>query len=87
VVEDVRLACPCCGYLTLPSRSDYEICPVCFWEDDGQGDAAANEVYGGPNGSLSLTQARANFAAHGACEERFRENVRAPLPAERPALF
>jgi cysteine-rich CPCC protein len=26
--------CPCCGYLTLPARGEYDICPVCFWEDD-----------------------------------------------------
>ncbi|HEI2325144.1 TPA: hypothetical protein SI485_004590, partial [Escherichia coli] len=26
--------CPCCGYLTLPERGQYDICPVCQWEDD-----------------------------------------------------
>ena len=32
-----RYPCPCCGYLTLGDehRGGYEICPVCFWEDDG----------------------------------------------------
>ena len=30
--------CPCCGYLTLDERGGYEICPVCYWEDDGQDD-------------------------------------------------
>src|SRR6516165_12493145 len=56
--------CPCCGYLTLCGRAGYEICPVCFWEDDGQDTHDADEVRGGPNGSLSLTQARANFLKH-----------------------
>lgn len=28
--------CPCCGYLTLPERGQYDICPVCLWEDDGR---------------------------------------------------
>jgi hypothetical protein len=28
-------ACPCCGYKTLPGRGDYDLCPVCWWEDDG----------------------------------------------------
>ncbi len=26
--------CLCCGYRTLPARGDYDICPVCFWEDE-----------------------------------------------------
>ena len=78
-------ACPCCGYLTLPVRGDFELCPVCFWEDDGQSDDDADEVVGGPNGSLSLTQARANFIAFGACDRQFVAKVRPPLPKEQPA--
>lgn len=62
--------CPCCGFITLTERSAYEICPVCFWEDDGQDDHDADEVRGGPNRALSLTVARANFQAMGACGER-----------------
>lgn len=26
--------CLCCGYLTIENRADFDICPVCFWEDD-----------------------------------------------------
>lgn len=58
------LACPCCGYPTLSGRGDYEICLICWWEDDGQDDVDADEVFGGPNGPYSLTQARRNFADH-----------------------
>ncbi len=29
-----KYACPCCGCLTLDERGEYDICPVCFWEDD-----------------------------------------------------
>lgn len=29
-----KFACPCCGCLTLAERGAYDICPVCFWEDD-----------------------------------------------------
>lgn len=79
-----RALCPCCGYRTLMENAAYEICPVCFWEDDGQSDRDADEVWGGPNGQLSLRQARANFRAFGAAHERFRAKVRAPLPAEAP---
>jgi len=27
-------ACPCCGESTLGEREAFEICVVCFWEDD-----------------------------------------------------
>lgn len=58
-------ACPCCGYPTLHGRETYEICPLCWWEDDGQDDSDADEVLGGPNGKYSLTAARRNFATFG----------------------
>jgi cysteine-rich CPCC protein len=54
-------ACPCCGDVTLSERGAYEICPTCWWEDDGQDDADADTVRGGPNGSLSLTEARRQY--------------------------
>ena len=70
--------CPCCGYKTLRGRGNYEICKVWFWEDDGQDEPDADIVLGGPNYSLSLTQARANFRQLGVVEERFRRYVRPP---------
>ncbi|MBB5852948.1 CPCC family cysteine-rich protein [Amycolatopsis umgeniensis] len=79
------VACPCCGCLTVGERGAFEVCPVCFWEDDGQDDHDADVVRGGPNGALSLTMARRNFALHGACEEAFVYNVRPPEPDEIPA--
>jgi len=57
--------CPCCGFPTLAERARYDICTVCWWEDDGQGDHDANEVLGGPNGQYSLLEARKNFSSHG----------------------
>jgi hypothetical protein len=74
--------CPCCRYKTLYGRAGDEICPVCFWEDDGQDDHDAGEVRGGPNGSLSLLQARRNFAACGASDPKDVPQVRHPLPDE-----
>jgi hypothetical protein len=53
--------CPCCGRRTLPERGGYDICGVCGWEDDGQDDYDADLARGGPNGNLSLTQARQAF--------------------------
>jgi len=74
--------CPCCGHLTLCGRAGYEICPVCFWEDDGQDSHDADEVRGGPNSSLSLTQARQNFREFGASDRKSLQHVRKPRPEE-----
>lgn len=56
-----RFNCPCCGYPTLTEFNAYEICELCNWEDDGQGEAEAAEVWGGPNSDYSLLEARRNF--------------------------
>jgi hypothetical protein len=77
-------ACPCCGYLTLEERGGFEICEVCFWEDDGQDDPDADVVLGGPNGVLSLTQARQNFARIGASGPSWVDSVRPPRDQELP---
>jgi hypothetical protein len=80
---DAPYACPCCGYLTLDERGGYEICPVCFWEDDGQDDHDADRVRGGPNGTLSLTQA--SKLRHLRClDERRLPYVRPPHDDEHP---
>lgn len=64
-------ACPCCGYRTLDERGGYDICPVCFWEDDGVDDPAMGS---GPN-HMTLGEGRASFARIGAVSERERELV------------
>lgn len=76
--------CPCCGYLTLPERGSYDICPVCFWEDDGSyGTEPEDDILfeGGPNG-IALRHAQANFRSFGACDERSLQHVRLPRPEE-----
>jgi hypothetical protein len=78
----VKYPCPCCGFKTLLDRGGDDICPVCNWEDDGQDGHDADRVRGGPNGTLSLTQARQNFREFGACELRFVSSVRPPSPDE-----
>ena len=67
--------CPCCGYYTLkqPPPGSYEICPICFWEDDFPGSAP----WSGSN-SVSLRQAQRNFLAFGAAEEQWQKEVRSP---------
>jgi hypothetical protein len=74
--------CPCCKFKTLHERGGYDICPVCFWEDDGQDEPDAERVLGGPNYNLSLRQAQENFKMIGAVEERVLPHVRPPLPDE-----
>jgi hypothetical protein len=77
-------ACPCCGYLTLPEppAGTFDICPVCFWEDDNV-QFNDPDFEGGAN-EVSLNQARANFREHGVSEPRFKRQVRPPRPEERP---
>jgi hypothetical protein len=74
--------CPCCGNRTLGERASYEICPVCFWEDDGQNDDDADVVRGGPNRDLSLAVARENFKRTGAADPNDLAHVRPPTEDE-----
>jgi hypothetical protein len=60
----IRSSCPCCGYPTLGGRGGYEICELCWWEDDGTDDEEAEEVKSGPNHSYSLAEARENFTRY-----------------------
>ena len=72
--------CPCCGLKTLdPEDSAFEICPVCFWENDPSQVRYPDET--GAN-DISLNEARKNYAEFGACAERFMDYVRKPLPEE-----
>lgn len=82
---DLPLRCPCCGCRTLSERTAFEICEVCYWEDDGQDDDDLDQCGFGPNGSLTLREARANYQRFGACEEAMINNVRAPRPDELPS--
>ncbi len=80
--RNLPLRCPCCMCRTLDERAAYEICPVCFWEDDGQDEHEADVVRGGPNGGLSLSTARANYRRVGACAERNLKDIRPPRKQE-----
>jgi len=71
--------CPCCRCYTLSGREIFARCPVCYWEDDGQGDADANIVRAN---LVSLSEARANFAQLGASDLLYIGEVRSPLPSE-----
>lgn len=62
---EILVSCPCCGLRTLEERNVFDICPVCWWEDDGQDSMNAQEVWPGPNGGMSLTEARLNYLQFG----------------------
>lgn len=59
------------------------LCPVCWWEDDGQEDGDAREVRSTVNGHLSLSEARQHFASCGAADPRFLPYVRKPQVTEQ----
>ncbi|MGB8261093.1 MAG: CPCC family cysteine-rich protein [Terracidiphilus sp.] len=81
-VED-RYRCPCCGYRTLEAPGALGLCPVCWWEDDGQEDPDAGEVRLTVNGQLSLDAARTHFQQFGAADARFLPYVRPPEVSEQ----
>ncbi|MEP3890414.1 MAG: CPCC family cysteine-rich protein [Hellea sp.] len=58
-------ACPCCGANSLTERGEWDICPICWWEDDGTDNEEASLYFSGPNNGLQLTAARINFIEHG----------------------
>jgi hypothetical protein len=69
--------CPCCGYKTLPDRGAYDLCPVCWWEDEG---VEPWEV-SGPNGR-TLVEAQQEYLTQ-RLPHRLREGkVRPPKRGE-----
>ena len=75
--------CPCCGYLTLTEPpGSYDICPICFWEDDALQLEFATTLVGGANG-VTLADAQRAFEATGVREGRLLPYVRAPGPTDR----
>ncbi|HFK1475170.1 CPCC family cysteine-rich protein [Bacillus paranthracis] len=73
----MKYTCPCCGYKTLEEPpGTYEICNICFWEDDSV-QFKEPDYEGGAN-EVSLRQAQENFIVFGACEKRCIELVRKP---------
>lgn len=74
--------CPCCGYFTYDHVPDgsFDVCPVCFWEDDNVQNVEPS-YEGGANG-ISLNNARKNFLKFGAIKKEFIDSVRKPLPDE-----
>src|SRR5262245_13967431 len=74
--------CPCCGYLVFDEPpGSYNICPICFWEDDIS-QLRFVTMSGGAN-RVSLVEGQRNFISIGASEERLRAFVRSLSAADR----
>jgi hypothetical protein len=67
---DALVQCDCCDHFSIPSDSDYEICPVCYWEQDAFGITEPDEQSAANHG-LSLREGRASFLVLGACAAKF----------------
>ena len=81
VMSGTKYTCPSCGYATLgESPGSFDICKICFWEDDPV--QLLDPWYVGGANKVSLVQAQENYRSHGVSELRFKEHVRAPLPTE-----
>jgi hypothetical protein len=79
--EPRKYPCPCCGYVVFDEPpGSYEICPICFWEDDGV-QLRWPDWSGGAN-KPSLIEAQKAFEQIGACEERLTPHVRPPGPGD-----
>jgi hypothetical protein len=67
--------CPVCGYLVFDQPpGSFDICPICFWEDDIV-QLGFPLLAGGAN-RVSLYQAQQNFVRVAACEARLKQHVR-----------
>ena len=73
-----KFYCPCCGYNTFtePPTGTYNICKICFWEDDPIQFGDPN--YEGGANRVSLIQGQKNFEKYGACEKDMVKNVTRP---------
>ncbi|KRU36877.1 CPCC family cysteine-rich protein [Clostridium sporogenes] len=78
----MKYKCPCCGYYTFDEKpnGNYDICEVCFWEDDPI--QLKDLTYEGGANHVSLIQAQKNFLKFGACEREMIIHVRKPNPDE-----
>lgn len=78
-----KYPCPCCGHLVFREPpGSYEICPICFWEDDVS--QLRFPGMGGGANTASLIEGQKNYQEFSACEERVKPYVRPPKQGEQP---
>jgi hypothetical protein len=73
-----RYTCPCCGYRTLSEEppGTYEICTICFWEDDAVQSRDPDAKQGA--NKVSLREAQKNFIEIGASSIKVLRYIRKP---------
>ena len=65
-MSDPSFPCPCCGYFMFEEPpNSYDICEICFWEDDALQLEFATTLDGGAN-AMTLAEAQRDFAEVGA---------------------
>ena len=76
-MSNQKFTCFTCGHQTLDARCDWDICPVCLWEDDilVQSDEDDRKS---PANSMTVSEAQANYMRFGACSEAMAKSVREP---------
>lgn len=74
--EYLKGRCEVCGLFTFDAdtRGTFDVCEKCFWEDD-EYHKNMNEPCGGPNGKLSVNQARKNYLKYGVCNKDMLPNT------------
>jgi len=79
VQKSKMYTCPCCGYKTLEEEppGTFDICPVCFWEDD-ESQFNNPDIRGGANAE-SLREAQRNFLKTGTGDGSNRDEIVARL--------
>ncbi|RYZ90803.1 MAG: hydrolase [Proteobacteria bacterium] len=77
-----KYKCPCCGFFTLDDApGNFDICPVCVWEDDNvQRDLP--DFRGGAN-VVSLNEARRNYLDFGCSDRNHLAMARPPGDEEK----
>lgn len=79
-----RHQCPCCAYYTFREKptGEYNICTVCYWEDDPF--QLADPTYESGANSVSLHQAQQYFRDLGTSDPDYISVVRKPNREELP---
>jgi cysteine-rich CPCC protein len=82
-MSDPSFPCPCCGYFMFEEPpNSYDICEICFWEDDALQLEFATTLDGGAN-TTTLAEAQQAFADIGASAARLAAHVRKPNANDR----